>query len=280
MATVWVTYAWADNQDGDVDFLAQELISAGLHVKLDRWNLTAGRRLWDQIANFITNPKESDAWLFYATQQSLASEPCREELAYALDRALNIRGENFPLIAMFPSSVEKGLIPASIRVRLFVSLADPDWKERTVAAVQRRPLSVPSHQLQPFVVQTLTPAPPPFKIVIEFRPRAGVWNPFIFAVPVAEKDNIGMTLRCGPPRRMPTLGGVVFGRGEGVSQDGRWYFSQGYEPSTPTNSYFAFLRDMPTAFLFGQEGSSGQVWTLENPRITDLHIAEGVVHVR
>ena len=222
-------------------------------MKLDRWSLTAGKRLWDQIANFITNPEESDAWLFYATQTSLASDPCREELAYALDRALNTRVDNFPIIALFPSSVEKNLIPASIRVRLFVSLTDPDWKERIVAAAQRRPLSVPFHQLQPFVAQVLTPVPPPFRYVVEFRPRAGVWNPCIFAGPVSERETAGMTLRCGPPRRIPPVDGMVFSRGEGVSQDGSWYFSLGYEPATPTNSYYAFLREMPTAFLFGQD---------------------------
>lgn len=274
MVTVWITYAWTDNQQRDVDFIAQELSVAGLQVKLDRWNLTAGKRLWDQIANFITSPQESDAWLIFATQNSLASEPCREELAYALDRALNTRGDEFPVIALFPSSVERNLIPASIRVRLFVSLTDPDWKERIVAAAQHRPLSIASGVLQPFVAQTLMPAPAPFKYIVEFRPRAGVWNPFIFGVPVGEKDSVGMTIRCGPPRRIPPIDGMVFSRGEGVSQDGRWYFSLGYEPATPTNSYYAFLREMPSAFVFGQEGPNGQVWTFEGPQVTGLHVAK------
>ena len=104
MATVWITYSSVDNPDRDVDFVAQELIGAGVNVKLDRWKMTAGKRLWDQIANFISNRSESDAWLFYATQNSLASEPCREELAYALDRALKSRGEEFPMIAPFAAS--------------------------------------------------------------------------------------------------------------------------------------------------------------------------------
>ena len=279
MATAWITYAWVDNQDRDVDFIAQELVRAGLNVKLDRWNLTAGKRLWDQIANFITDRSESDAWLFHATQNSLASEPCREELAYALDRALTSRGDGFPIIAMFPSTVERNLIPASIRVRLFVSLADPDWKERIVAAVEGRPLSVTTTQVQPFVMQSISPVPEPFQYTIEFRPRAGVWYPFIFAVPVSEKDRVGFALRCGPPRRMPHLGGVVFSRGEGLSPNGRWYFELGGEAASPTNSYYAFLREMPSALLFGQEGSGGQVWTAEGLRITDRGIVDGPVTV-
>jgi hypothetical protein len=277
MAKVWISYAWTDNQGRDVDFVAQELKVAGLQVKLDRWNLAVGKRLWDQIADFITNPNESDAWLFYATQNSLASEPCREELAYALDRALSTRGCDFPLIALFPSSVDRNLIPATIRVRLFVSLTDPDWKERTIAAAERRPLSIVSGLLHPFVAQTLMPPPPPFKYVVELRPRAGVWDPFIFGVPVGEKETVGMTLRCGPSTRIPPIDGVVFSRGEGVSQDGRWCFSAGFEPATPTRSYYAFLREMPSAFVFGQEGPMGRVWTFEGPRVTGLYVIKSAV---
>ena len=61
MATIWITYAWDDNKSGDIDFIAQELEQVGLNIKLDRWNIAAGKRLWDQIANFITSPNESDA---------------------------------------------------------------------------------------------------------------------------------------------------------------------------------------------------------------------------
>lgn len=279
MATVWITYSWVDNQDHDVDFVAQELIGAGVIVKLDRWNMTAGKRLWDQIANFISNRSESDAWLFYATQNSLASEPCREELAYALDRALKSRGEAFPMIALFPSSVEQHLIPASLRVRLFVSLSDPDWKERVVAAVEGRSLSAPTIPVQPFVMQSISPVPEPFKVTIEFRPRAGVWYPFVFAVPASEKDSVGFELRCGPPRRLPNLGGVVFKRGEGLSPSGRWYFELGGEAASPTNSYYAFLKVMPSVLLFGQEGSDGKVWTAEGISITNAQVPDGPITV-
>ena len=269
MPTVWITYAWDDNKDYDVDFLAQELQrTPGVEVKLDRWNLNAGRRLWEQVANFITNAAESQAWILYATQNSLASEPCREELAYALDRALNARGGDFPIIAIFPSSIDGDLIPPSIRVRLFISLADPDWKERTVAAIERRPVALVQETVKPYVARPLAPAPSPFKYVLEVRPRAGVWNPFIFAVPVQEQESVGMALRSGPPGRIPPVEGVVFSRGQGVSDDGKWQFSLGYEAATPTNSYYAFLREMPSKLAFGEEGGGGtnKVWLFKDVR--------------
>jgi len=88
MGTIWMTYAWVDNQAKDIDFIAQEIGATGITVKLDRWNLKTGIRLWDQIENFIQNPAECDGWLLVATQASMGSEPCREEYAYALDRRL------------------------------------------------------------------------------------------------------------------------------------------------------------------------------------------------
>src|SRR4030042_5674317 len=124
--SIWLTYAWDDNKDSDIDFTAQELIRTGLDVKLDRWNLTAGKRLWEQIESFIQDPTKSDGWLLYATQNSLGNQKCKEEYYYALGRAFETRGGDFPVIALFPATVDESLIPAGIKSRLFVSLHAPD----------------------------------------------------------------------------------------------------------------------------------------------------------
>ena len=266
MPSLWITYAWADNEQQDVDFLTQELGRAGLTIKLDRWNLTAGRRLWDQIDQFITSPEQSDGWAIYATQNSLGSEPCREELAYAVKRALESRNAAYPVIALFPGPVDTTILPASLSTRLCVSTTDPDWKERIVAAVEGRGPAVARSEVLPFVAKA-HPAPFPYKHVFEFRPRAGVWNPFIFAIPAEEKDRIGMAVRSGPPQRLPPIEGLVMERGEGITPDGKWYFSLGYEPATPAHSYYAFVREMPTVFGFGQEGTPGLFYTFDGPRI-------------
>jgi hypothetical protein len=96
---LWVTYAHKDNINQDVEFHAQELEKMGLTVHLDRWVITAGRPLWEQIEAGISS---SHAWLIYATNNSLSSEACKEELSYALDRTLSTRGRTYPVIALFP----------------------------------------------------------------------------------------------------------------------------------------------------------------------------------
>ena len=92
MAALWITYAWADNADSDIDFIIQELGFAGLSVKMDRWNIGADRSLWEQIEHFITNPSQSDGWVFVGTQSSLASHPVRKSMHMRWTERLRVVG--------------------------------------------------------------------------------------------------------------------------------------------------------------------------------------------
>ena len=258
MATIWITYAWADNQHNDVDFVAQELERAGLTVKLDRWNLGAGRRLWEQIEAFICEPNQSDAWLLVATNNSLASEPCKEEFAYALDRALKSRGDMFPVIALFLTHTDPSLIPAGIRTRLHVSITDPDWKERIVAAAERRAHAASRPDVQPYHlhVHRLEGRSKPF--AIEVRPRAGVWAPFIAGVPMAEKEKVQPFIMIGP-REVPTDTGILTaGYYDEPSPDNAMWLMYSGNQSTPTESYYIWCKELPSKLIFGVDGREPQ----------------------
>lgn len=257
--SVWLSYAWNDNVDGDVDFAAQELIKAGLDVKLDHWNLTAGKHLWEQIESFIQDSSKSDAWLLYATQASLGSQACKEEFAYALDRALHTRGGDFPVIALFPAPVETDLIPAGIKTRLFVSLTDPDWKERIVAAVEKRTSRITKTQVRPYAltIHKLGKEHGDKRFAIEVRPRAGTWSPFLAGIPLKEKEHVQPLLLHGPAKRIP-MGGMVFSGGDGTSEDKKlWLIFAGNE-ATPTQSYYMFCKKLPSFLIFGVNGSPPQ----------------------
>ena len=136
MATIWVTYDWDDNEVGDLDFIAQELGKTGLTVNLDRRKLRAGLALWSEIERFIKDPAQCDAWVLFATQDSLASDACLKELLFAFDRAAHARGERFPLIVLFRGTMDQGLIPPTMKARLYVSLADPAWSESIAASAE------------------------------------------------------------------------------------------------------------------------------------------------
>ena len=259
MATVWITYAWADNTDGDVDYVAQELMRAGLTVKLDRWNIQAGKRLWEQISNFIQNPSECDAWILYATQNSLGSDPCKEEFAYALDRALRSRGEIFPVIGLFPAPVDTDLIPAGIRTRLYVSITDPDWKERIKATSEGRSPSIARPIVEPYSLQVhVSQGQTVKRYFIEVRPRAGTWSPFIAAVPSAERGRVQPNITHGPRGKVPGDGGVLFWTGIGTSDDGAWYFMFAQNEATPTQSYYISCAELPSSLVFGVKDGQPQ----------------------
>ncbi len=251
-STIWITYAWSDNQHGDIDYLAQELGAVGLNVKLDRWNIGAGRRPWEQIADFISKPEQSDAWLLVATQTSLSSEPCKEEYAYALDRALRTRGEKFPVIALFQGSVDDALIPAGIRTRLYVSLTDADWKERIKAAAEVRAPSIARHSVEPYAL-SIHRGHPSGKVIVEARPRAGVWAPVFAAVPFSERDT-------SKPWVFVEPSGVITGTGmiahmfRGPSNDGAWWVEVVQAQATPTQSLYVWFERLPARLRFGAHG--------------------------
>ncbi|WP_332775947.1 toll/interleukin-1 receptor domain-containing protein [Polaromonas sp.] len=257
MATVWITYAWADNEHHDVDFIAQELVRAGVTVKLDRWNISAGKRLWEQIDSFICKPEESDAWVLVATNNSLASEPCKEEFAYALDRALKSRGDAFPVIALFLTHADPTLIPAGIRTRLYLSITDPDWKERIVAAAERRQHAASRPDVQPFHLRVHSLQGRPKAIAIEVRPRAGVWAPFIAGIPIAEREKVEPFIMIGP-RDVPTDSGMLMNCGDGPSPDNSMWFMQAGNQSTPTESYYIWCKQLPSKLVFGVNGRPPQ----------------------
>lgn len=249
MIPIWLTYSWTDNPQGDVDFIAQELERAGLTVRLDRWNLTAGRRLWEQIGEELSKP-DLTAWIILATANSCGSQACKEELAYALDRALDKKGAGFPVIALFPSAVEADLLPASLKTRLCVSLMDQAWIERCKSAAERRAPAVPRQQQEPYHAQVHEVSESSFgKYAIELRPRAGSWAPFFAAIPLQEKESVKMTLAYGPKNHVPN-GSMLWSPSEGES-DGRWACWASNE-ATPTMSYYVFCTALPSSLDFGQ----------------------------
>lgn len=253
--SIWLTYAWDDNKEGDVDFIAQELIKAGLDVKLDRWNLTVGKRLWEQIESFIKDESKCDGWAIFATQSSLGNEKCKEEFYYALDRALEARNKEFPILALFPGRVDNTLLPSGIKTKLYVSLEDLEWVERIKSSLENREPNIYKDLLEPYKlkIHNLSDG-----YIIEVYPRAGTWSPFIALVLPEDKDKIHV-LSHGKSNRLPRNGdsGILFGYMEGTTkgQDNReYYYISANNEATPTQSYFILFKQIPSFLIFGERG--------------------------
>jgi len=243
MANLWLSYAWLDNETGDVSFVAQQLQKAGVNVRLDRWDLTTGRRLWEQIEQFIIDPTRTSAWALYATQTSLNSQPCREEMAYALDRALAQRGE-FPIIGIFPTKIGDELIPRAIKTRLYVSTTDENWAARVAAATKGERFVERIPEVAPWEVVEHNRGS---SLIIEFRPRAGVWNRPFVAIP--ENEASGCIFSLGPRNHPPSVA-VISGATNYIKDDLTIFTLQG-EASSTTSGFLSCGGKRPSRICFG-----------------------------
>lgn len=149
---LWITYAWADNEEGDFDFLVQELGRAGIAAVYDKIALVPGRRLWSQIGKKISEEPLS-GWAYLITPDSLQSAACQEELSYALQRALETKGEEFPLIGLL-HNVSIRDVPVALRARLCINLSNPDWIEEVRAGVKGVPPRRAESLQLPYIVKT------------------------------------------------------------------------------------------------------------------------------
>jgi len=249
---LWITYAWVDNDKEDVDYVVQELEKAGLDVKIDKYQIRAGHRLWEQIDKHISNPNESDGWAIYITQNSLKREACREELAYALDRALESRENDYPIIGIFPESLGiDTIIPGAIKTRLYVSLKDKNWLERIVAAVEGREIRIERNEILPFYLKIHSVAN---KNIIEVGPRTGSWSPFVFGYPNYESEDLIITIALAKRGDVSMFErGIITSRLGDVQHgdfDG-FYFRRSSTMVDPTTSYFIWVNDLPSEILFG-----------------------------
>ena len=248
MPKLWLTYAWKDNEEEQVDYVVQALKTQGLDVGIDRARLVPGQRLWAQLDAAITDPARSDAWAIYATRNSLSSEPCLEELAIALDRALRNRGGRFPIMGIFPEPLDRALIPAAIAVRLYVSLQDPDWAQRVAAGARRAAPEVPAADVAPFHIQEHRRNG---ELVVEVRPRAGRWHPFVVMVPVAERALL-LNVEHGPSGRVPEMC-MVMGACD-VDGAPTHAGKQIENVVDPLNSAYVTFSASPSEIVVGQRG--------------------------
>ncbi len=181
---LWITYAWIDNAEGDFDYLVQQLVAAGIPALYDRIALVPGRKLWEQLAEKISSEALA-GWAYLITPHSLSSQACKEELAYALDRALEAKGEEFPLIGLL-HQVSIRDVPLPLKVRLCVNLANPDWIEEVRSAIESRPPRRTIHLQSPIVTRVHRPyLGDDSATAIEFRPRFGEITYWRIAYPVA-----------------------------------------------------------------------------------------------
>jgi hypothetical protein len=191
-------------------------------------------------------------------ENSLSSEPCLEELAYALDRALRTRGTDFPLIGIFPAPIDRALIPSAIATRLYVTLQQPNWALLVAAGAQKQRPGAAAGPVTSFVAKFHNLNG---QEVLEIRPRSGRWYPCIVGVPTDGPLKVRMVMP--GPSGHPTLSGMV-NRGSGQSPDGKWSFVSANHAIDALNSlYVTFDGLLQGKIAFGSGAQGGEYYIMK-----------------
>ena len=253
MKKLWLTYAWKDNEDRNIDFIIKELDKTNIAVKFDRRNLIPGQRLWQQIGNHITNPMECESWGIILTKNSIENESCIEELSYALERTLKTKGATFPIFALLHEISPKELPPA-LSIRLCIILENNNWVDQVIAAVNKTsPGFSPEKDLSNFIFHE-------HKIdnryCLEIKPRFDRINPHAIVVDYHEKESGNVTNGSFGPSGIIPNGHVAFERinSETRITDGThcWVWGANNEINS-TNSIFLFYKKKPKRIWFGHQ---------------------------
>jgi hypothetical protein len=213
--------------------------------------LNAGTRIWESIDKAISNKHKSDGWAIFVTENSLNSQPCREEIAIALDRAL-MKDSDFPMIGIFSKALNRKIIPSAIATRLYVNLSDPDWGQKIANSLNKKqneganppePYGKRLHKTQ-------------YGYQVEVWPRSGRWFPFFIVVPDNQMTDVGVCVMYGPSN-FPPVSGISQTRDYGYFLEGINYrgWEIGGQAIDQSISAYLALKKSPISILFGQKNS-------------------------
>lgn len=252
MRRLFLTYAWIDNVGRDFDLAVQQLRDAGIDVVFDRISLVAGQRLWPQIEARILDPK-TDGWGYFVTKNSLNNENCREEHAYALMRALDSKDKRFPLIAIAHGiAFEK--LPASLRIRLGVSVEDRNWTKVIEAALNHQAYQPHLEHIDRIELRWHTTDR---GRVLEIRPRLERISGWRFALPMNMRTSVTQ-FQEGPSGFVPDGGALIRPvEFEGKTTGGSLWVVGAQGPIGVDESAFIWLDPPPSKeILFGRQTGS------------------------
>ena len=110
---IWLVYCWRNCLEDDdphfltkIEELARQAEASGAEVRIERMDLTIGKRLRDQMIDKIfelkslSNLAVSDGCIFAVPRALLSGEEFQEETAYALTQGDNYPKGTFPCTAL------------------------------------------------------------------------------------------------------------------------------------------------------------------------------------
>jgi len=262
---LWISYPWAQREEGDFAHLIFQLKEIGIRAGYDAVEVRPETQLWPLVERKIA---AADGWAYVLTPVSVMRRRCVDELTQALDRAHGRKGKDFPVFGLL-HGVSAQHLPPALRMRPSFSLADPQWKKQVEAVMKNREGSAGRGE------QT--------RFEWKLHPCFG-GDPEATAVEVGAKKESIPYWRFAVPRRSPAArwgqgprgGGeispikfsVVRGSGRFGHHEVTW-FGAANAVSLTESAYAVFLGHLPEFVCFGPaRGPTGPPGTMEMFRTT------------
>jgi hypothetical protein len=267
---LWITYAWTQREEADFSYLVSQLKEAGIQATYDAVEILPELHL-DEWAERRTASLEIDGWAYILTSMSTTRRHCADELIGALERIIQRRGTDFPLIGLLHGVAMQSLPPA-LKVRPCYYLTDSGWKQQVAAALKNRAKRESTREETRFL-WAVHPCygGDPEMTAIEVGPRMESIPYWRFAVPKsAPMIKWGQGSR-GGGEISPIKFSVVRGSGRMGNYDVNW-FGAANAVSVTESAYAVFAGRLPEFVCFGPaKGPQGPPDKMEMFRTNSHH---------
>jgi hypothetical protein len=118
---LWISYPWMNKEERDFGYLVGQLKEADIEERTLQRLLGIG----------------FDGWLYILTHQCFTRKACTDQLTAAIEQAVLHMGPEFPMVGLL-YGISTQNVPAMLRVRPCISLADSDWKQQLAQVFRHR----------------------------------------------------------------------------------------------------------------------------------------------
>ncbi len=275
---VWVSYLWTTGEERDLKFLFSPLNGLDIDTKYESVRLIPETRLWQRVLQSLTN-MEFDGWLYVLTHQIATRGACAEELLEAIDKALQDKGTDFPMIGLL-YGVSAQQVPLGLRMRPCLSVGDPDWKHRLAQSLLPRVPTLPKTLVRESARFTWKIHPcyggESEVTAIEVSPKLESIPYWRFAIPRTARPARWGVGSAGGQEISPVKFAVAKGSGRFGSSEVLW-FGAANGVSTSESAYITFCGPLPEFICFGPaqspKGPPGpmEVFVSGTGALADLH---------
>jgi hypothetical protein len=249
---LWISYLSTCAEDRDFSYLVSQLRNANIEAIYNCVQLQPDMRLWQRIAQRLLSI-DFDGWAYVLTHQFLADRACTDELTAAIDQMLPHIGANFLMVGLL-HGVAVQHVPAALRMRLCLSLGDPDWKHQLAGMLRnhnpiQKPETAPEQSRFLWKVHSCYGGNPAMT-AIEVGPRSESVQFWRFAVPKSVPTVRWGVGAAGGGEISPIKFAVTKGSGRYGISEVAW-FGAANGISNTESAYVVFSGALPEFVCFG-----------------------------